>query len=280
MNKNELLKSKKIDAIKAAIKEMAAAGALSFTKQEIASKTETLFKGEGDPDYIVDYRLLSKPFYKENLEKWIKEEVRRNNPNLQVAQKEAIKAKKENVKIKYKELENQAIKVVDMILKNKIKVKKFTKKFLIDEINKLKYDSDNEKAFGSTIFSDQKYEQIFHDAHARLIGKISTENINNPQKIVTAVEHSKLKQELKQLKAKNKALIKKMFVVAEGDEEMLSENDILYSKLMSTRLDPKLLESYLPHLLQLINGQKEVNAYNLVMRIIVTSQKSNRQAQI
>ncbi|MFB5197630.1 hypothetical protein ACE198_22425 [Neobacillus sp. KR4-4] len=272
MNKNELLKSKKIHAIKAAIKEMAAAGAQSFPKQEIARKTETLFKVQDDPDYIVDYRLLSKPFYKNNLEKWIKEEIGRNNPNLVTAHKKAIKAIKENVKKKHKELERESFKVVDMILKGKIKVDKFTRKFLVDEVNKLSHIK-----YGPTIFSDEKYERIYHDAHARLIGKVSTVNDADSQKIVTALEHSKLKNELKQLKLKNKALVKRMFVVTDGDEELLSENDILYSKLMSTRLDPKLLESYFPHLLELINGQKEVNAYNVVMKIIETCQKSKRQ---
>ncbi|PFH92658.1 hypothetical protein [Bacillus sp. AFS088145] len=279
MNKNDLLKSKKIVAIKAVIKELAATGATSFTKKEIANKTVTLFKDQNDPDYIVDYRLLSKPFYKENLKKWIKAEVGRNNPNLQVAQKEAIKAKKENVKKKYKELEKKAFYTVDMILKNKIKINKFTKKCLIDEINKQVKVCVNEKAFGTTIFSDEKYVQIFHDAYSRLIGKVTNVNTKDSQKIITSLEHNKLKQDLKQSIAKNKALIKNMFVIAEGDEKLLSENDILYSKLMSTRLDPQLLESYFPHLLQLINGQKEVNAYNLVMRIIETCQKSKREKQ-
>ncbi|MCM3116326.1 hypothetical protein M3610_13560 [Neobacillus sp. MER 74] len=279
MNQNELKQSKKIQAIKAAINEMARTGALSFSNKEIANKTKILFENKGDPDYVVDYRLLSKPFYKENLENWIKEETGRNNPNLKAAHKEAIKAKKENVKKKYKELEKEAFKVVDMILRGKIKVEKFTKKFLIDEINKLKENCKNEKAkrnYGFTIFSDEKYERIFHDAHARLIGKVSTENANESQKIITAVEHSKLKEELKRYKVEKKALIKKMFVVAEGDEELLSENDILYSKLMSIRLDPELLENHLPYLAKFHKGQKEVDAYLLVMDIIEKCQKSKR----
>lgn len=275
MNQNELKQSKKIEAIRSAIKEMARTGALSFPNKEIAKNTKILFEDKCDPDYIVDYRLLSKPFYKENLEKWIKEEVGRNNHNLKVAQKEAIKAKKKNVKKKYKELETGAFRVVDMILKGKIKVEKFTRKFLIDEVNK-----QEKKNYGATIFSDKKYEQIFHDAHARLIGKVSIENANDSQKIITAVEHSKLKEELKQLKAKNKALIKKMFVVAEGDGVLLSENDVLYSKLMATHLDPKLLENHLPYLANLLKGQKEVNAYNLVMSIIESCQKSKKQELI
>ncbi|MEH7415113.1 hypothetical protein V7266_07500 [Neobacillus drentensis] len=213
MNKNELLRYKKIEAIKTAIKEMAAVGALSFPKQEIAKKTETLFKSQGDPDYIVDYRLLSTKFYKENLDIWIKDEVGRNNPNLEAAQKEANKAKKENVKKKYKELEKKAFKIIDMILKGKIKVDKFTRKFLIDEINKQVNNPKYERSYGPTTFSDEKYVQIFHDAHARLIGKVSTEDAGESQKIITALEHSKLKEEFKRLKWKNKALIKKCLLL-------------------------------------------------------------------
>lgn len=240
MNKNDLLRSKKEKSIKSAIQHLYNEGHIKFTKKLIADTTKQL--SPNDLDSQISTNTLSKvTYYKRNIKDWIEEITSIKKPHLKKARENALKSRKKSAHRNYKEIEKQAIEIVNLVLLRELECKKFTKKFLTEQLKRV--NGKNGLKVNDSTLSQDFYAPI-HEKALNILHQNNITEIDKGECISSDPQLVVLRTEIKRLKTLNANLIKGLFTMEEDEIDRIHSIH-RSSDFTSVTLDKDLVYSYM-----------------------------------
>ncbi|MBD8069300.1 hypothetical protein [Bacillus sp. PS06] len=257
MNKNEQKQSEKIDLVREAIQFLKNNNVplKKVNKIDVVlTLKERLYPNNKDKQ--ISKNTLSKPFYKNNFDKWVKEIYGVSNADIRAQRSKEVLNK--NLSEKLKRIEKYGNELINKIAQGKVVCPKFTKRFLRDWIVENKGEQLSESIFSS---STEGYKELYERLSAKLLAPI--ENNNKTSELVSLNEVAKLKQELQVYKKALDNLITQQFVVLNGVEKPLVEGD--GNEFKGIFIDKYTLYGYLEFIKKKLGNK--IDAYELFKSI-------------
>jgi len=264
MNKNALIKQKKIEGIQNALDYLHKMGVKNLMNKKLISETtKQLYPNNGD--YQVSQVTLSNDFYKEQVPKMVKALINSNNPNSFQDLNIARQVKDKNYQKKLKKLQRFSKELANKIKSGELATEKEipSKSFLTKKIK---------NQFGFTVnLSMKQYNMLYPDFVNELMGEGNNQwEAVNKTDFVQISKYKKVVREKQVAETEFGNLLNQKFsnYYLADERDLFSKGDG-FEALHQHEIDIKSLFNFMDNdLKKVYQSQESVNAFKLVRLLI------------